>query len=70
MIPVCIGCGKHPHELSEYVDAAREDGRGDADAYVRREEGTYNRENGHFLCTLCYVKAGMPSRPGRGWKAP
>lgn len=37
--------------------------------YIKREEGTYNPENGHFLCTPCYVKAGCPSSP-RGWKAP
>ena len=35
------------------------------DAYVRAEEGTYNRENGHFLCTDCYVRASMPSKPDR-----
>jgi hypothetical protein len=37
--------------------------------YVRSGEGTYNHENGHFLCTPCYIKAGMPSSP-RGWRAP
>jgi hypothetical protein len=28
---------------------------------VREEEGTYNPANGHFLCTHCYIAAGMPS---------
>jgi hypothetical protein len=28
--------------------------------YVRREEGTFNRENGHFLCDRCYISHGMP----------
>jgi hypothetical protein len=37
--------------------------------YVSAEEGTLNRENGHFACTTCYIKMGMPSSP-RGWKAP
>ena len=37
--------------------------------FVRREEGTFNIENGHFLCTDCYIAAGMPSSP-RGWTAP
>jgi hypothetical protein len=37
--------------------------------FVINEEGTYNRENGHFLCTECYIKAGMPSSPV-GWKCP
>jgi hypothetical protein len=69
--PVCIGCGKRPGELEEYAHAARLDNRfnGDVDAYVRAEEGTYNPKNGHFLCTICYVKQGMPSARG-GWKAP
>jgi hypothetical protein len=66
--PICIGCNKQPHELNEYVDAAQECGLFPAD-YVRREEGTYNPRNGHFLCTFCYIKAGMPSSP-RGWIAP
>lgn len=66
--PICTGCRKHPDQLSEYVSAAADAGIS-PDDYVRREEGTYNRENGHFLCTNCYIKAGMPSSP-RGWVAP
>ena len=68
MKPLCIGCGKHPDELKEYVEIAKEEGT-TPDEFVRKEEGTYNRENGHFLCTPCYAKAGMPSSP-RGWVAP
>jgi hypothetical protein len=68
MKPICIGCGKHPEELEEYVVYAREECT-TPDNYVRTEEGTYNPENGHFLCTPCYAKAGMPSSP-RGWVAP
>jgi predicted alternative tryptophan synthase beta-subunit len=37
--------------------------------YVACEEGTFNCNNGHFACTTCYVKMGMPSSP-RGWVAP
>jgi hypothetical protein len=66
--PLCIGCGKLARELSEYIDMAEEEGMSPED-YVASEEGTYNPENGHFLCTPCYVKAGMPSSP-RGWRAP
>jgi hypothetical protein len=66
--PVCIGCSKHPNELEEYVLIAKEEGM-TPDDYVRDQEGTYNPENGHFLCTPCYINAGMPSSP-RGWKAP
>lgn len=32
-------------------------------------EGTMNWENGHFACTECYIKMGMPSSR-LGWKAP
>lgn len=75
-IPVdllCVGCGKTPSELEEYVNAASEEASGKPDMtpddYVWQEEGTLNRENGHFLCTSCYIGAGMPSSP-RGWSAP
>lgn len=37
--------------------------------YVMTEEGTYNPLNGHFTCTKCYIKIGMPSGPG-GWRCP
>lgn len=69
--PVCIGCGRRPHELREYVEMLRDcpDTWLDEDAYVRDQEGTYNPENGHFLCTPCYIKAGSPSSR-TGWKAP
>lgn len=39
-----------------------------ADEYVMVEEGTLNLDNGHFLCTPCYIKAGCPTAPN-GWKA-
>lgn len=66
--PLCIGCNKHPSEIEEYCDEEVTDGM-TPDDYVRSEEGTYNPENGHFLCTGCYCDAGMPSSP-RGWQAP
>ena len=66
--PICAGCGKRPSELPEYVEYAEVEEM-TPDDYVRAEEGTYNRENGHFLCTDCYVDAGMPSSP-QGWTAP
>lgn len=70
----CTGCGKPPAELQEYISAASEEATGipggtSPDDYVWDEEGTLNRENGHFLCTSCYIRAGMPSSP-RGWIAP
>lgn len=66
--PLCIGCNKHPDELEEYIDAAQAE-ETTPDDYVRSEEGTFNRENGHFLCSPCYIAWGMPSSP-RGWVAP
>lgn len=69
MRPLCTGCKKHPDEIEEYQDPEIRDPNQSADDYVRAEEGTYNRENGHFLCTDCYIAAGMPSSP-RGWVAP
>jgi hypothetical protein len=64
----CIGCDKAPHEIDEYIEmAAAEDMT--PEQYVRSEEGTFNRENGHFACTRCYIAMGMPSN-SRGWKAP
>lgn len=68
MTPLCIGCGKTPSELEEYIEIGKEEGMA-PDDYVRKEEGTYNPENGHFLCTPCYFRAGMPSSP-QGWRAP
>lgn len=56
----CISCGKKPEELAEYRDIARVEGYVTAEDAVRREEGTYNPRNGHFYCTSCYIKAGMP----------
>lgn len=66
---LCVGCGKEPKDLPEYVSAAEQDGFDSPEDYVRQEEGTLNVTNGHFLCTECYVNAGCPSSP-RGWVAP
>lgn len=57
---ICVGCGKEPKEIPEYVELAKDEGHETADEAVRHEEGTFNRENGHFWCTPDYIKAGMP----------
>lgn len=59
----CTGCNRKPAEIDEYIEAAAETAAPERypDEYVREEEGTYNPFNGHFLCTDCYIKAGMPS---------
>jgi len=66
--PICQGCNKPASELDEYKQAASEDDM-DVNDYIRSEEGTYNPANGHFLCTPCYVEAGMPSS-SHGWVCP
>jgi len=66
--PVCVGCGKKPEEIPEYFKEMTGTDLEPA-AYVAQEEGTFNRHNGHFLCTDCYIREGMPSAPG-GWVAP
>jgi hypothetical protein len=68
MTPLCVGCNKTPDQLPCYAPYAA-GARMTPDEYVRREEGTYNPENGHFLCDDCYHDAGMPSSQ-RGWVAP
>jgi hypothetical protein len=69
-------CGKFAADL-EYLDDFIRESDDDPtvitpemrEAYVRSEEGTYNPENGHFLCDGCYITAGMPSSPS-GWRCP
>jgi hypothetical protein len=70
-IPFCTGCQKYASEIDEYIEGASDNDM-TIDDFVREEEGTYNPFNGHFLCTDCYIKAGMPAAPvGRpGWIAP
>ncbi len=65
---VCTGCNRTPEEIDEYVELTEgEDAT--PDDFVWEGEGTLNKMNGHFLCTECYIEAGMPESP-RGWKAP
>lgn len=64
---VCFNCHRTPDQISEYSEEMT--GNPDPIAYVQREEGTYNRDNGHFCCTDCYISIGMPSSP-TGWRAP
>lgn len=66
--PICTGCNKRPEELAEYVEMGDEHGM-TANSFVLMFEGTLNQDNGHFLCTACYIEAGEPSSPG-GWHAP
>ena len=65
---ICIGCNKAPSDIEEYIEAAKAN-KMTPEQYVGMHEGTYNAENGHFLCTDCYIEKGMPTAP-RGWIAP
>jgi len=65
---MCIGCGGEPDDLLEYVKGAENEGTTPYE-YVLHNEGTLNRENGHFLCDSCYIAAGQPVDPN-GWVAP
>jgi hypothetical protein len=57
----CAGdCKRLPKEIGEYVEGAIEENM-TPDQYVRNQEGTYNPWNGHFYCTSCYIKLGMPN---------
>lgn len=67
--PICMGCKKSPSEIQEYIDMVIAGEAASPEQYVREEEGTYNPANGHFLCTACYIDAGMPSS-SRGWVCP
>lgn len=60
LIITCIGCGKTPDEIDEYIEGAKEYGETPTD-YCIAEEGTYNKFiKNKFYCTSCYIKAGMP----------
>jgi len=65
---ICIGCGRPPAEITEYIVSGREENM-TPDEFVWAEEGTLNPVNGHFACTRCYISMGMPSTQ-RGWRAP
>ena len=59
-VPHCGRCLKMPHEIEEYITPALDEGITPSE-YVVREEGTYNRATGKFLCTNCYIAEGMPT---------
>lgn len=52
--PLCVICQKTPEEIGVYVVAARELLLTPTQ-YVQSEEGTYNPQNGHFLCDEDFI---------------
>lgn len=63
------GCGRYASDIATYATYAQDLGLVISE-YVRREEGTYNPNTNHFLCDMCYIRAGQPTASGRGWKCP
>jgi len=73
-------CGRFARDMPELDNAwpmseeelnrVPEDERGDLRAYfIITNDGTFNPDNGHFLCMGCYIQAGMPVAP-HGWVCP
>ncbi|MDD9148130.1 hypothetical protein OYT88_06160 [Sporolactobacillus sp. CQH2019] len=58
----CAGCGERPEQIPEYRDRAREEPESfnSAQEVVLLDEGTFDPNTRLFLCTDCYIKAGMP----------
>ena len=70
---ICPYCKRKPHEIMEYITSAAESAYGNnitPAEYVMKEEGTYNKYNGHFCCTDCYIDLGMPVHKDEQWIAP
>jgi hypothetical protein len=78
--PYDPSCGRFAADMDE-LDFSWPESRNELDAtnerdrrkarrlYVIQNEGTFNRENGHFLCDKCYIQAGSPTARG-GWICP
>jgi len=56
---VCVGCRRTPRQIPEYKGL----GYASASEACLSEEGTLDRDTGRFLCSPCYIKAGMPVGP-------
>ena len=56
---VCMGCGRTPAELDEYVRAAEDEGM-PVELWVYYYEMTYDRDKHTFLCNPCFIRKGHP----------
>lgn len=66
----CAECLRTPSEIPDEVALADAFGM-TPDEYIMRIEGTYNSENGLYLCTDCYMAVDMPALPWpQQWKVP
>lgn len=66
---ICLTCMKHPRDLEEYRQMAREN-QMSPEGFVWMYEGTLDRTTGKFLCTPCHevyiqAKASATSFPRR-----
>lgn len=55
----CAICDKEPRDITEYQEQAEIEGM-TPEEFVQNEEGTYDVDTGYFVCTNCYINAGMP----------
>jgi hypothetical protein len=53
----CVGCGKPPDEIDEFMGWAQVDGTTPKKAMINYES-TYNPDNGLFCCNWCYIAMG------------
>lgn len=56
----CPFCKRNPSQIIEYREKAKEL-KMSAEAYVRMDEGTYDKSTNLFCCTSCYVNIGLPT---------
>lgn len=64
-------CKRYARDMKELDSCIEPDYHSDREDFVRKEEGTYNQQNGHFLCDTCYIKWGMPTGSnGQRWVCP
>ena len=56
----CIGCGRTPDEIPEYIAMAEYEDMSPEECVIHNE-GTYNPRTGSFYCTKCYIGIGMPA---------
>lgn len=57
---ICGSCKRPPETMDEYILAARENGTTPT-KFVKREEGTFDKDTGLFFCTDCYITLGCPT---------
>jgi hypothetical protein len=72
---LCPSCERAPAQIPDIVAIAAQEGM-IPDNYVWAEEGTLNRDNGHFLCDGCFIAEEMRighrlvGENGRSWVCP